>query len=167
MRRIFGLLTGCATAVVLLGCPSDDGEGQDSDSESGGDMPLFPADYQADYTEVRNCRGSGDHDLHNIRILAGPTALGPYQSRTDPFPEGAIVLKEEFDFGDQTCEGEILQWTVMQRLPTGSSPDTLDWRWQRVDAQGNVASVDEMRCISCHTGCGVAPDGFDGTCAMP
>jgi hypothetical protein len=146
--------------VVVSGCPGDDDPVVEVD-------PFFAEDYAASYVEVRNCRGSGDHDLNNIRILADPAARSPYEDRAAPFPEGAIVLKEEYDFGDPTCEGAIEQWTVMQKLAAGSSPDTLDWAWQRVDDERIVVEEDPPRCIGCHTGCGVAPDGHDGTCAVP
>lgn len=131
------------------------------------DEPLFPVDYAQSYVEVRDCRGSGDHDLNNIRILAGPTALEPYQSRSEPFPVGALLLKEEYDFGDVDCSGPIVQWTVMQRVAEGSAPDLLDWNWQRVDSERAVVDVDGPRCVNCHTGCGAAPDGYQGTCALP
>ncbi|MBL8976398.1 MAG: cytochrome P460 family protein [Myxococcales bacterium] len=146
-----------AAALLLAACPDDE----------PGEQPSFPADYAASYVEVRGCRGSGDHDLNNIRILADPAALAPYQGRSAPFPVDAVVLKEEYDFGDQTCSGPIKQWTVMQRLPTGSAPDQLDWAWQRVDDQREVLDRDPPRCVGCHTGCGVAPDGYQGTCAVP
>ena len=148
-------------ALLLAACPDGGDEGD------AGQEPDFPADYAASYVEVRDCRGSGDHDLNNIRILADPAALGPYQSRSAPFPVGAVVLKEEYDFGDLTCAGPIKQWTVMRRLPTGSAPATLDWAWQRVDVKRQVFDVDAPRCVGCHTGCGVAPDGYEGTCAVP
>ncbi|MCB9702170.1 MAG: cytochrome P460 family protein [Myxococcales bacterium] len=152
-----------ALTLTALACNGDDS----GESESAGPDPDFPADYPASYVEVRNCRGSGDHDLNNIRILADPSALGPYQGRNAPFPEGAIVLKEEYDFADQSCNGPVKQWTVMRRLAAGSSPDTLGWSWQRVDAQRSVVDVDAPRCIDCHTGCGVPPEGYEGTCAVP
>ncbi len=132
-----------------------------------GPEPDFPEDYEADYVEVRDCRGSADHDLNTIRILASPEALEPYMTRGMPFPEGAVVVKEEYEFGDIACEGPIKQWTVMRRLADDSSPDTLDWAWQRVDFDRHVRSSDEPRCIGCHMGCGVAPDGHDWTCALP
>ena len=155
-----------ALAVGLLGllagaCPSGD------DVDDAGAEPAFPEGYDESYVEVRSCRGSGDHDLHNIRILADPTAQAAYRGREAPFPEGAVVIKEEYDFGDVTCEGEILQWTAMRKLPEGSSPDTLGWAWQTVDAERRVVDEDLPRCIGCHQGCGVAPDGYDWTCAMP
>lgn len=147
-------------AITGTACPGDD-------SDDAGVEPFFPDDYQASYVEVRNCRGSGDHDLNNIRILVDPAARAPYEERLTSFPEGAVVLKEEYDFGDTDCTGELQQWTVMRRLATGSSPETLDWSWQQVDASRRVVDEDAPRCIGCHQGCGVAPDGYEGTCAVP
>ncbi len=76
------------------------------------------------------------------------------------------MLKEEYDFGDLTCAGDITQWTVMRKLADGSAPDTLDWDWQRVDSTRRIRGR-PTRCARCHTGCGVAPDGYDGTCSVP
>jgi len=55
----------------------------------------------------------------------------------------------------------------MRKLAAESSPGTLDWSWQQVDEDRVVVDEDPPRCIGCHTGCGVAPDGYDGTCAIP
>ena len=143
---------------MLSGCPGPDTPPID---------PIFPADYASTYTEVRDCRQSGDHELHIVRVLADPVALAAYSMRDRPFPEGATVIKEEYDFGDTRCEGEVLEWTVMRKLPTGSSPDTLDWTWQTVDPMRTVLDQNELRCIGCHQRCGVPPDGYDGTCTIP
>lgn len=131
---------------------------------TGDPEPVFPADYAASYTEVRDCRSSSDHDLHRIRVLASPDALGPYTTRTAAFPAGAIVLKAEYDFADVGCTGAPVEWTVMQKLAT---PEDLGWVWQRVGADRGVTTENDPLCITCHTSCGVAPDGYDGTCAMP
>lgn len=155
-RCIATLLLAIAT---LVSC-SDDGP---SDS---GPAALFPADYASSYAEVRDCRSSTEHELANVRVLADPQALGPYLGRDADFPVGSIVLKEEYDFGDTACTGSIIRWTVMQRLSTGSAPDTLDWTWQDVDASRRVKSVDEPRCIGCHTTCGLPPEGYQGTCTV-
>ena len=145
--------------VAMAACGGDD---------DGGPEPLFPADYAA-YREVRDCRPSGDHDLQMIRVLADPAAEGPYTTRTGAFPAGAVVLKEQFDFGDTTCSGPVAQWTVMAKADDGAAGDPLllGWRWQRVDAERRVVSEDDSRCFGCHAKCGGAPDGFDGTCAVP
>jgi hypothetical protein len=125
--------------------------------------PVFPADYAASYVEVRGCRGSSDHELNNIRVLADPAAMGPYLARDADFPAGAVVLKEEYDFADDACAGPIVQWTVMRRDAAGPQ----GWRWQEVDADRDVVSEDDGRCTSCHATCGVPPDGYLGTCTVP
>jgi hypothetical protein len=55
----------------------------------------------------------------------------------------------------------------MVRLPTGTSPSTLDWTWQKVDPDRHVESQDDLRCINCHLDCGGPPDGWDGACTIP
>lgn len=127
---------------------------------------LFPEDYAATYQEVRDCRFSLEHDLTRMRVLAAPDAMAVYQARNAPFAAGAVVLKPQYDSTDMTCS-EILYFTVMQKLEPGSSPDTLDWAWQKVDPEGKPMEADLQRCIACHTGCGKPPEGHDGVCAEP
>lgn len=158
-RRLLSTPLWLLVPVLLAGCPEvppDDGV-----------EPDFPQTYPDDYVEVRDCRPSGDHDLNTIRILASPEAFAPYDERMQPFPEGAIILKEEYEFGDTDCAGPLKQWTVMRRVAEGSSPDTLDWAWQRVDVDRTVIEQDAPKCIGCHQGCGVEPDGYEWTCAVP
>ncbi len=100
-------------------------------------------------------------------MLADPAALEPYQKRDQPFPVDAIVLKEEYEFTDVTCQGPILQWTVMSRLEAMSSEKTLDWRWQRVDKNRHVVSQNASRCYNCHAGCTDALGGYEYTCTVP
>ena len=135
--------------------------------EGGGASPLFPADYATRYVEVRGCRPSSDHDLTRIRVLADPQAASVYVMRDRQFPVGTVLLKEERDYADATCSGSIERWSVMVQLAPGSSPSTLDWRWQQVDAARAVIEHDEPRCFGCHTNCGQPPDGYLGTCTVP
>ncbi|MGE0792485.1 MAG: cytochrome P460 family protein [Sandaracinaceae bacterium] len=128
--------------------------------------PVFPEDYAATYVEVRDCRGSGDHDLHNVRVLADPTAFAAYANRTEPFPVGAIVIKEEYDFGDTDCTGEIIAWTAMEKLEVGADPRNLDWYWQGLDENRAVDEDNPRRCANCHEDC-APPIGYDGTCTVP
>ena len=143
----------CASALLALAACGEDA------------TPLFPADYAATFVEVRDCRPSGDHDLRMIRIVADPEAAMRYRLRDADFAPGALIVKEEFDFGED-CTGAPLQWTVMARAPDAEAP-RLGWRWQRVDGDRSVVSEDEPRCFGCHADCGVAPDGYLGTCAVP
>jgi len=149
-------------AQALLACGGDDGG-----DDGGGDPPVFPADYAATYQQVRGCRFSLEHDLVRIRVLASPDALTPYNGRTAPFPAGAIVLKEEYAETDTACAGPVVSYTVMQKLAVGSSPATLDWTWQEVDANRRTLSRDDRSCTSCHSDCGRPPEGYDGTCTVP
>ncbi len=149
-------------SALLLGSLSSLGCGDDGTSDS----VVFPEDYASTYTEVRNCRANGgSHDFNRIRVLTDESGLVAYRDRTEPFPEGAIVLKEEYDSNDMDCSGAIKQWAVMQKLPAGNE-ELLNWRWQQVDFARNVINEDEPRCFGCHAGC-PPPDGYDGTCTVP
>jgi hypothetical protein len=158
MRAVFPTVGAALCALCAL-CACGSGDGNDT--------TLFPADYASSYFQVRPCRGSPDHDLNNVRILADPIAMPAYSKRDQPFATGAVVLKEEHEFSDDTCIAPIRGWTVMVKLAAGSSPATLDWHWQKVDADRNVVTDNEPRCYGCHTSCGVPPDGYQGTCSVP
>jgi hypothetical protein len=86
----------------------------------------------------------------------------------DEFPPGAVLLKEEYDFADTDCEDEVVQWTVMVKLPEAdSTKDNLGYTWQRVRGlDGEVIEQDPPRCAACHSAC-VPPDGYRSTCAVP
>jgi hypothetical protein len=128
--------------------------------------PAFPADYADSYVEVRSCRKSADHELEHVRVLADPDALGPYEDRASAFPDGAIVLKEQYDASDTTCSGPIGQWTVMQK--NGATSARLSWDWQRVTADRVVIETNAPSCHGCHAGCAGGPQpGYDFTCADP
>jgi hypothetical protein len=146
-----------AALLATLGC---------GDEAATAIAPSFPEQYASTYMEVRGCRNSSEHDLMRVRVLADPDALAPYLGRDADFPVGSVVLKEEYDFADSACEGDVIRWTVMTRLATGSSPETLDWYWQEVDASRQVETENESRCVGCHTSCGVPPEGYSGTCTV-
>lgn len=131
----------------------------------GDHTPIIPEDYAVTFTEGRNCRESVDHDLENVHIFANALALDPYVNRNGPFPVGAMLVKEHYDWDDPTCAGDILQWTVMEKLMDGASPEHGDWRWQRVDRERNVVTQDDGRCFACHVDC-IEPDGYRTTCAV-
>ena len=93
--------------------------------------------------------------------------MTPYTGRGQPFPTGAIVLKEQYKNSDTSCAGPIVDFTVMQKLDVGSSPGTLDWSWQKVSGDHHTVNTDIGRCTDCHVACGKPPDGYDGTCTVP
>jgi hypothetical protein len=128
--------------------------------------PSFPADYAASYVEVRGCRKSADHELEHVRVLADAAAAEPYVERAGAFPEGAVVLKEQYDPSDTTCSGPIVQWTAMRK--TSAATEHLGWAWQRVDAERRVLETNQLGCSTCHQACtGASNAGYDATCADP
>ncbi|HTM43786.1 MAG TPA: cytochrome P460 family protein [Polyangiaceae bacterium] len=161
MQRLDFAAAALVLAAALLGC-SGGGE--------GGAPPVetidFPSNYRTAYTLMKDCATSGEHDLNNVRVYASSTAVGPFRTRSAPFPKGAVVIKEEHDIGDTNCADDPIQWTVMKKLATGSSSEKLDWHWQLIDASRHIVNEDAARCWGCHALCGVEPDGFDGTCTM-
>lgn len=129
-------------------------------------LAAFPADYLDSYVEVRDCRKSADHELDFVRVLADPAALGPYSDRAGVFPDGAVVLKEQYDASDVTCSGPITQWTLMRKALAAT--ERLSWNWQRVAPDRRVVEANTERCVGCHAGCtGAAQAGYDFTCADP
>lgn len=151
--RLFRRLAIAWVALLVSGCPGDDPAIE----------PLFEASYTSTFREVRPCRRSGDHDLAFVKVWADPTAFEAYTTRAMPFPDGSVIVKEEF--ADDACTS-LSGWTVMRR-EAGLDPEGGDWHWQSVDPDRRV-SADGLvqRCRSCHMGCGVAPDGHDGTCSV-
>lgn len=130
------------------------------------DGVVFPADYASTYEEVRDCRpNGGSHNFNQIRVLVDPAAWDAYMERQEPFPVGAVVLKEEYDPSDTECAGEPVSWSAMQRLEDGND-ELLNWTWQQVDSGRAITSQDEPRCYGCHAGC-APPDGYENTCTVP
>ena len=129
------LPTALALTLLAGGC---------ADGPSAAPQPAFPADYTDSYVEVRNCRKSADHELEQVRVLADPDAIGPYRDRAGAFPEGAIVLKEQYDASDTTCSGPIAQWTVMQKNNEASARG--EWAF----AQGAGEAGSAQRSRGCH-----------------
>lgn len=137
-----------------------------ADPASPAPIAAFPADYAASYEEVRSCRKSADHELDFVRVLADPSALGPYRDRSSAFPDGAVVLKEQYEPDDASCSGPIAAWTVMRKNAAATARS--GWDWQRVAADRSVVEADTASCRGCHAGCtGAGQPGYDFTCAEP
>lgn len=135
------------------------------EEDGGVETTLFPAGYQDTYEEVRNCRANGgSHNFNQVRVMADPDAYDAYLERDGGFPVGAVVLKEEYESDDLDCAGDVVQWTVMQRVD--NDDERLNWVWQTVDGERQVVNENEPRCYGCHAAC-VAPDGYESTCTVP
>lgn len=138
----------------------------------GSDPPtpsVIPADYATTFTKVRPCLPSIEHGPRNVVVFASPDAVTTYQTLTGDYPDGAMLVKEEYASSDQSCAGSILRWTASQKLAAGSSTATLDWHWQELDAHKAVKTDDDQSCIACHTNCvpGGSEGGYRYTCSAP
>lgn len=143
-----------ALALVLGACGGEDAP-----------APVFPEDAPSQWLEMRDCRHSHEHELRHIRVFASPAAEAPYAalSADTPYPEGAVLLKLEYD--DAACT-DLLGYTAMQKLAPGANPDGGDWLWQRVSVDREVAEEGAPpRCINCHEEHCEPPYGYDLTCA--
>jgi hypothetical protein len=109
---------------------------------------LLPAAIQARLVEVRPCRSSVEHPFSHVRVLVEPESRERYDQGPFPFPVGALVVKEEFS--DRDCQVP-LGTTLMRKEPAGYYPAFGDWRWQRLDATGQVMEDGKLAtCASCH-----------------
>jgi hypothetical protein len=104
--------------------------------------------------------------LDFVRVLTDPAATEAYTGRSVSFPDASVVLKEQYDFADDTCSGPIVEWTLM--VKDGGATERLGWDWQRVSRERKVVESNATRCITCHASCTGAPAvGYDFTCAEP
>ncbi len=146
-----------AAWIVICGCGAEPVEPE-------GVPAWFPEDYRAFYQETRDCRLSLEHAAR-VRILASPDAALAYTDRSVPFPDGSILVKEQFAYKDIACTELPSRFTVMRKLPVGSAPNSLDWEWQDVEANMHELATDIQNCVDCHDTCGKAPQGYEGTCS--
>jgi len=112
--------------------------------------PIFPANYRATYTVVRDCRYSSEHGLVYIRVLANSVGAQPYLADANPLPVGSTIVKEEFSSADCNANS-LLRWRVMRKEAAGFDPADGDWHWQWVNADRSVLLNDKSTCIGCHT----------------
>jgi hypothetical protein len=147
-----------------LGC-GDDGAAFDAGRDGGDDGVVFPADFEARYLEMRDCRHSHEHELRYIRVFASESAQASYAALSPeaPYPPGATLVKIEYD--DEACSTE-LQYTAMQKLGAGENRAGGDWLWQRVSLEREVLEEGApVRCINCHAVHCAPPYGYDLSCA--
>ncbi|GMV38813.1 MAG: hypothetical protein AMXMBFR64_05290 [Myxococcales bacterium] len=131
---------------------------------------VFPAAFATQYTELRDCRHSHEHELNHIRVLVNDLAKEPYArlSAEVPYPVGAILVKAEYD--DDACT-MLVGYTAMRKEPAGYAPDSGDWRWQKLDTTLKVLEDGSPQtCIHCHEhhcapAGAVTALGYDLTCA--
>lgn len=148
------VMVGVMAVASLSGCPEP----------APAVDPLFPEAYQTDWTMVRGCRRSIEHDFAYVQVWANEAAAAVYQAREGTLPEGSTLLKEEFD--DEECT-DLIGFTLMRR-EEGFAPTKGDWHWQEVTFDREVVlDGAEFTCFHCHEDCGGMDTAFDWTCAEP
>jgi hypothetical protein len=97
-----------------------------------------------------------------LRTFANDVAMEDVASGAATFSSGAVIVKENHmptgvdvdalehqdplsDFG-----GDLAAWTYMVKVP-GFAPETGDWFWGRIAADGSVlAGGTPQGCVGCH-----------------
>ncbi len=82
-----------------------------------------------------------------LRTFANNIAYDAIEAKTNPLPEGSIIVKENY-----TPERELAAITFMVKMD-GYNPDGGDWFWAKVQPDGTVeAAGSPAGCIGCHGG---------------
>lgn len=157
---------------LLLGCPSDDAEGDGdggsdtaastgaADDSTGEPAPFDEAeviaaasDFEASLTKINAQPFASQHGLAaTVNVYVSPDAADLYRG-VDPeapadvaFPEGTLVVKEHLD-----GEGAFAGFTMMYLGPEGYDPAGGDWFWALVGADGGTQLSGSLgSCIGCH-----------------
>ena len=148
------ILGACSESATTTPTPVDAAGEVSADAADAAPALIFPLDFQASYTEVRNCRPTSEHGLGMlISVVASPDAAKAYTAGTYPFAEGTILVKTIFEDIDGTCS-EVSTYSAMRKGAKGSSPTTGDWEWQETDASGTILTNRPAgNCFSCHSEC--------------
>src|SRR3954453_6382027 len=85
---------------------------------------VLPADYRTAFVQVGNCENSIDHGLIDVIVRVRSEDVARYTSGPYPFPQGALVVKEEYR--GQGC-GELSGYTVMRKEAPGFFAAGGDW----------------------------------------
>jgi hypothetical protein len=116
---------------------------------------VLPVDYLTSFVQVRGCRPSIDHML-SIVVRTRADLAGVYDEGPYPFPEGALLVKEQYRDGG--CM-DLAEYAVMKKRESGYDPNGGDWQWYRLDERQHVVESGKIaRCVGCHRACGAARD---------
>jgi hypothetical protein len=134
---------------------------------------VFPADYQATYSVVRDCRPTIEHaavsidgvSIDYIRVWANDIAAQPYLAEQDELPVGSVLIKEGYSGTDCAQDGTLNVVTAMRKEQPGFDTDDGDWHWQLVSRDRRVVDDTKTTCIVCHE----VPECLarDYTCTAP
>jgi hypothetical protein len=167
-------VVGIGLALGLLVCACGE------DPPDSGSEVFFPTDLRAGgYVQVRACRSPGEHSaLGGFTVWTDPESSEAFDAlwagTITEMPPGAIVVKENYGGSDCGAPEDVVGWVGMRKEP-GEAPESGDWRWQEVSADGELR-VDgaDPGCIGCHRGSDDttcrgygADNGLDYICTEP
>ena len=132
-----------------------------------GTESIVPEDWETSLVEIRDCRSAPYHNLEHVRLLVDEASIDMFETCTadpdacgEPFPEGALFVKPQYDDPDCT---ELVRISATRREHAASAPGEDGWRWQELDASGSVTQDGQpASCVNCHDQCA----GYDTRCAM-
>jgi hypothetical protein len=102
--------------------------------------------------EVKAAREHGPHNALEVQVFTNPDASSVfYSSEPQTFPEGSIVIKEKSVANNKPP----VAVAAMIKGAKGSNPESGDWKFLYVTAQGPVEST--AYCVDCHR---TAPSDF-------
>jgi hypothetical protein len=135
-------LIACLGALALPVIACDEGD-------LGGPEIVLGANYRKDFTKVRTCRFSVEHDLSYMQVWANAEAAALYEAGPYPFRAGAVIVKEQFS--DANCV-HLSGYTLMKKGGAGTDSRFGDWRWYRLDDDFRIVEDGSKtsRCGSCH-----------------
>ncbi len=150
MRACLPLLS--VSLLLALGCAE---EGDPTTP------PLYPVDFAATYTEVRDCRPTNDHGFGSfIRVYANPEAAAAYTAGSYPFAVGTTLVKGIYV--DERCT-ELESVSAMKKVGAAENSASA-WEWQETAPSGAPLADRKKLCTSCHTSC---TEGRDMACTDP
>src|SRR5207249_297665 len=95
-------------------------------------------------------------DLANVVVRVRPELVSIYDNGPYPFPEGALVVKEQYR--DQQCQ-DLTGYTAVHKEKAGYFAAGGDWQWFTLDSYGAVVQKGPVaRCAACHSMCGAKRD---------
>jgi hypothetical protein len=127
----------CLAALATLAC---------AEVDSPNPVEVLPDDYRTTFVEALGCRSSSSH-MNNILVRVHQDLQGVYETGPYPFPQGALVVKEEYR--DPGCT-DLTAYSVMRKEAPSSDPASGDWTFFKLDVRRRILEKNMPRCVSCH-----------------
>lgn len=80
-----------------------------------------------------------------VRVTANPVALMAARKGMKEMPDGALIMKENFD-----ADRKLVALTPMYKVK-GYNPEGGDWFWMKLAPDGTVEASGKLKgCVGCH-----------------